>query len=85
MRKHRKSQYSYRGKRTPTVGWPVPILVIALTLVIVFSVVACSRNLTSLTPPPLFSFARTRDCSMSPATRIFPHDQARILAKKNNQ
>mgnify|MGYP000053696314 CR=1 FL=1 len=82
MRKHRKSQYSYRGKRTPTASWLVPILVIALTLVIVFSVAACGRNLTNLTPPPLFSFARTRDCSMSPATRSFPHDQARILAEK---
>ena len=82
MRKHRKSQYSYRGKRTPTVGWLLPILVIALTLVIVFSVVACGRNLTNLTLPPLFSFARTRDCSMSPATMSFPHDQARMLEEK---
>ena len=37
MRKHRKSQYSYRGKRTPTASWLVPILVLALTLIVVFA------------------------------------------------
>lgn len=37
MRKHRRSQYSYRGKRTSTVGWLVPVLILALTLVVVFA------------------------------------------------
>ena len=37
MRKPRRSQYSYRGKRTPTVGWLVPILALALTLIVVFA------------------------------------------------
>ncbi len=37
MRKHRKSRYSYRGKRTSTVGWLVPILALALTLIVVFA------------------------------------------------
>ena len=36
MRKHRRSQYSYRGKRTSTASWLVPILVLALALVFVF-------------------------------------------------
>ena len=37
MRKHRKLQYSYRGKRTATASWLVPILVLALTLIVVFA------------------------------------------------
>ncbi len=37
MRKHRKSQYSYRGKRTATASWLVPVLILALTLVVVFA------------------------------------------------
>lgn len=37
MRKHRRSQYGYRGKRTSTVGWLVPIIALALTLVVVFA------------------------------------------------
>lgn len=37
MRKNKKTQYSYRGKRTPTASWLVPILILALTLVVVFA------------------------------------------------
>ncbi len=36
MRKNKKAQYSYRGKRSPTVGWLVPILALALALVVAF-------------------------------------------------
>ena len=36
MKKNKKTQYSYRGKRTSTVGWLVPVLILALALVVVF-------------------------------------------------
>ena len=35
MRKHRRSQYSYRGKRSPTASWLVPMLVLALALFLI--------------------------------------------------
>lgn len=37
MRKNKKAQYSYRGKRTSTASWLVPVLILALTLVVVFA------------------------------------------------
>lgn len=37
MRKNKKTQYSYRGKRTSTASWLVPVLILALTLVVVFA------------------------------------------------